>query len=69
MMAEACYDPKAAIGLWSRMQEEEKGAPPQFLSTHPATHNRLEKIRSWMHDAEQKLEQNGCGMTAGFGKS
>jgi predicted Zn-dependent protease len=38
MMAEACYDPRAAVGLWQRMemlQSLQGKAPPEFLSTHP----------------------------------
>jgi len=60
MMAESCYDPNAAIGLWSRMEQEEKGAPPQFLSTHPSSHNRLEKIRGWLPEAEVKSQAGDC---------
>lgn len=67
-MSEACYDPEAAVGLWSRMEQAEQGAPPQFLSTHPSSHNRMEKIRSWLNEAEMKREESGCGMTAGYGK-
>jgi len=67
MMAESCYDPEAAMGLWARMEKEEKGAPPQFLSTHPSNHNRLEKIRTWLPEAEGKRESGGCGITAGYG--
>lgn len=71
MMAEACYDPQAAVALWARMEQEEGkrgGAPPQFLSTHPSSHNRMEKIRSWLPDAEMKREQGGCGFTGGQGE-
>lgn len=68
MMAESCYDPEAAMGLWARMEKEEQGAPPQFLSTHPSNHNRLEKIRTWLPEAETKRESGGCGITAGYGE-
>lgn len=68
MMAEACYDPSAAVGLWSRMHDAEEGAPPQFLSTHPSSHNRMEKIQSWLPDAEMKREQSGCGQISDYGK-
>ena len=68
MMAESCYDPSAALGLWSRMEEEEKGAPPQFLSTHPTSHNRLGKIRDWMSEAETKREDSGCHSLTGYGR-
>lgn len=63
MMAESCYDPQSAIGLWTRMAEAEKGAPPQFLSTHPTSYNRRELIRSWMPQAEAKYEASNCSMT------
>ncbi|KAI4748712.1 hypothetical protein E4T50_00973 [Aureobasidium sp. EXF-12298] len=66
MMAEACYDPSAAVGLWSRMHDAEEGAPPQFLSTHPSSHNRMEKIQSWLGDAEMKREQSGCGQISDY---
>ncbi|KAK3683216.1 metalloendopeptidase [Vermiconidia calcicola] len=66
MMAEACYDPSAALGLWSRMQEEEKGAPPQFLSTHPSSHNRLGKIQNWLEEAQMRRENSDCSGMIGF---
>ncbi|KAK0278991.1 hypothetical protein LTS16_014773 [Friedmanniomyces endolithicus] len=66
MMSESCYDPRAAMGLWSRMEQEEKQAPPQFLSTHPSSHNRLGLIQGWMPKAEQKLEASNCGMVTGY---
>lgn len=68
MMAESCYDPSAAMGLWSRMQQEEKGAPPQFLSTHPSSHNRLEKIREWLPEAEVKRESGDCYALGQYGE-
>lgn len=45
MMAEACYDPRQAVGFWERMQVLQKqGGPevPEMLSTHPSvsTNNR-----------------------------
>lgn len=60
MMAESCYDPKAAIGLWTRMEEAEKNAPPQFLSTHPSNHNRIDKIREWLPKAQEKWDMSDC---------
>ena len=68
MMSESCYDPRAAMGLWSRMEQEEKQAPPQFLYTHPSSHNRLGLIQGWMPKAEQKLEASNCGMVTGYGE-
>ncbi|KAH0396619.1 hypothetical protein KCU89_g9122, partial [Aureobasidium melanogenum] len=68
MMAQACYDPSAAVGLWSRMHAAEHDAPPEFISTHPSSHNRMEKIQSWLGDAELKREQSGCGQVSDYGK-
>ncbi len=35
--------------LWKRMREQNKGKePPQFLSTHPSSTNRIAQIRSWI---------------------
>lgn len=69
MMAESCYDPEAAVGLWARMEKEERGAPPQFLSTHPSSHNRLEQIQDWLPQAEAKRDSSDCGIMTGYGKS
>ncbi|KAH9826968.1 Peptidase family M48 [Teratosphaeria destructans] len=68
MMAQSCYDPRAAMRLWSRMEQFEKGqgAPPQFMSTHPSSHNRLEKIAKWLPEADNKLESSDCGFTTRF---
>jgi len=36
MMAEACYDPRAAVGFWKRMNEAQHFQVPEWLSTHPS---------------------------------
>lgn len=66
MMSESCYNPEAAIRLWGRMEKEDKNAPPQFLSTHPSSHNRQERIAEWLPKAQAKLEESGCGMLGGY---
>ena len=66
MMAEACYDPNAAYDLWGRMAEAEKGAPPQFLSTHPTSYNRRELIKQWLPQAMQKYEESNCSMASRY---
>jgi predicted Zn-dependent protease len=62
MMAESCYDPEAAVDLWTRMQQAEQFSPPQFMSTHPTSYNRRELIKSWLPEARQKYEQSNCAM-------
>ncbi len=53
LMAKAGYDPSAAIGLWQRMEKKEggKGAPPEFLSTHPGYETRIQQLRSFLPEA------------------
>jgi predicted Zn-dependent protease len=43
--ARAGYDPRAGVALWQKMGMVNKGAPPQWLSTHPAGQNRIAEIR------------------------
>ncbi len=44
LAARAGYDPRAGITLWKKMMAANKGAPPQWLSTHPSGNNRINEI-------------------------
>ena len=44
LAARAGFDPRAGISLWKKMAAAAKGAPPQWLSTHPAGNNRIAEI-------------------------
>jgi metalloendopeptidase OMA1, mitochondrial len=68
MMAEACYDPRAALHLWERMNAAEKYSPPGFLSTHPTNYNRIQSISGWLPQAESVYENSDCGSLAGYNK-
>lgn len=49
LMAAAGHHPKHAIELWQRMAESSKGAPAEWMSTHPSHATRiadLEKLQS-----------------------
>ena len=48
LMARAGYDPHEAISLWKKMMAAEKSEPPQFLSTHPASANRIADLEGHM---------------------
>jgi metalloendopeptidase OMA1, mitochondrial len=50
-MARAGYDPRAAVELWQIMQRAGGGAPPEFLSTHPSSGTRIERLQEWMPEA------------------
>ncbi len=37
MMAQSCYNPDAAVGVWQRMEAKDREHQiPQWLSTHPS---------------------------------
>ena len=44
--ARAGYDPRAGVTLWQKMSAANKGAPPQWLSTHPSGNTRIEEIQA-----------------------
>ena len=49
--AKAGYDPRTAIPFWERMAAQSNGAPPEFLSTHPASSTRIRKLNELMPKA------------------
>ena len=55
--ARAGFDPRAGITLWQKMSEASKGAPPSWLSTHPAGKNRIEEIRSHLPEVMPLYEK------------
>ena len=45
----AGYDIREAAKLWERMSESNKGKePPQFMSTHPSSKNRIINLNNWV---------------------
>jgi predicted Zn-dependent protease len=44
LSARAGYDPRAGVTLWRKMAAASKGAPPQWLSTHPSGATRIQEI-------------------------
>lgn len=45
LMSKAGYDPRESVRLWQRMGQLSGGkSPPEFLSTHPASSNRSERL-------------------------
>jgi predicted Zn-dependent protease len=45
LAAHAGFDPRAGVVLWQKMGQLAKGAPPQWLSSHPADANRIAEIQ------------------------
>ena len=46
LAARAGYDPAAGVTLWQKMGAANKGAPPEFLSTHPSGPTRIKDIEA-----------------------
>ncbi len=44
LMAKSGFDPKASIKLWQNMAKLSKGAPPEFMSTHPSNATRIKQL-------------------------
>jgi len=52
LAARAGYDPKAAITLWEKMAKEDRTAPMEFLSTHPAVETRIGRLQALVPQVE-----------------
>ena len=45
------YDIRETVKIWERMKKANKGKePPEFMSTHPSSDNRIKKINEWTND-------------------
>jgi len=65
--ADAGYDPRSSIDLWTRMASQ-SGAPPEFLSTHPSENTRITRLQKMMPKAmklyQAALERSGAAPAA-----
>ncbi len=57
LMARAGYDPRAGVTLWQKMQAANKGAPPQWMSTHPASASRIKEIEKHLAEVMPLYER------------
>jgi len=46
LAARAGYDPRAGVSLWQKMAAANKGAPPEWMSTHPSGNTRIAEIEA-----------------------
>ena len=44
LAARSGFDPRAGVTLWQKMAQANRGAPPQWLSSHPTGKNRIAQI-------------------------
>jgi len=61
-MARAGFDPRQGIDLWQNMAEAGGDSPPEFLSTHPAEHSRIQVLENHLNRAMElyrKARQQG----------
>ena len=65
--ADAGYDPRSSIDLWTRMASQ-SGAPPEFLSTHPSENTRITRLQKTMPKAmklyQAAIERSGAAPAA-----
>jgi len=60
LMAIAGYNPDEAADLWRRMAAQANSqAPPEFLSTHPATSTRIANLTAWAPEAKAEAKKYG----------
>lgn len=52
LAARAGYNPAAGVTLWQKMLRANKGAPPEFMSTHPAGDSRIQDIQKVLPKVE-----------------
>jgi predicted Zn-dependent protease len=57
LAARAGYNPAAGVTLWQKMGAVNKGAPPEFLSTHPSGPTRIKDIQANLPKVEGLYER------------
>lgn len=57
MMAQAGFDPRAAVALWQNMIAAGGSRPPQWLSTHPDPQSRISELQARANTLVPTYEQ------------
>lgn len=57
LAARAGYNPRAGISLWQKMGAANKGAPPEWFSTHPSDTTRIATIEAHLPEVVPLYEQ------------
>jgi predicted Zn-dependent protease len=59
-MAQAGYDPRAAVQFWQNMAQAGGGRQvPTFLSTHPADQERIAQLEEFLPEALAEYRPQG----------
>lgn len=61
LAARAGFDPRSGVTLWQKMAAASKGAPPQWLSTHPSGQTRIRDIEANLPKVMPLYERAGHG--------
>jgi predicted Zn-dependent protease len=61
-MADAGFDPRASIALWTNMARENPAGPPEWLSTHPSGDSRIAELAG---DLAETLPLYNAALEAG----
>ena len=59
LMAQAGYNPQAALSVWQKMEQAGSGGMPSFLSTHPSGADRIQVLQQHMPEAMALYQQSG----------
>ena len=57
LAARGGYNPRAGVTLWQKMSAANKGAPPQWMSTHPSGKTRIKDIEANLPKVEHLYQQ------------
>ncbi|KAJ1029491.1 hypothetical protein NDA13_002738 [Ustilago tritici] len=68
IMSKACFDPREASRLWTRMSESEGGkagggvldSAQAILSTHPVSSHRIKNMEKWLPEALETRQASDC---------
>jgi metalloendopeptidase OMA1, mitochondrial len=60
LMSQACFEPEQAVQFWKHMKQISKREISQFVSTHPSSDTRIQKIKSWMPEAKDRFHTSNC---------
>lgn len=70
LAARACYDPEAAVQVFSKLGKMEAksvgAAVPKFLRTHPVSEDRIARIVEMLPKAKNLAEISGCSTSTSF---
>lgn len=60
LMAKSGFNPEAAVDLWRNMAKVSKGAPPEFLSTHPSNQTRINDLMNNLSNANLSYQRGSA---------